>query len=255
MWIKKHLFFHFIIMLHYAEACNEFAGPILASLRPGTQLLSKKCRRGGEPLATLVSRRVARIWKRGGGYFERVRSVQTTLTRIFIDLESVADGLSENWDEMFRKARKFKGFFLPKLGDLQKKKKKSSPKFRVIFRPKFKGFFHPKLGDLQKKKKKVFTTTETDISSNFANSDVWGGGCFRMGGLFSIYHRKSASKAQKTCDFAYFTSQWGGGSSLCLIRLARDLNLRPPASETNTLPLDQIKKYNNKKVICMIMRN
>ena len=30
-----------------------------------------------------------------GGYFERVRSVQTTLTRIFIDLESVLDGLSE----------------------------------------------------------------------------------------------------------------------------------------------------------------
>ena len=34
--------------------------------------------------------------KGGGGYFERVRSVQTTLTRIFIDLESVSDGLSEN---------------------------------------------------------------------------------------------------------------------------------------------------------------
>ena len=41
------------------------------------------------------SRCVARIWKRGG-YFERVRSVQTTLTRIFFDLESVSDGLSEN---------------------------------------------------------------------------------------------------------------------------------------------------------------
>ena len=41
-----------------------------------------------------MSRRVARIWKRGG-YFERVRSVQTTLTRIFIGLESVSDGLSE----------------------------------------------------------------------------------------------------------------------------------------------------------------
>ena len=41
-------------------------------------------------------RRVARIWKRGGGYFERVRSVQTTLTGIFIDLEAVSDGLSEN---------------------------------------------------------------------------------------------------------------------------------------------------------------
>ena len=34
--------------------------------------------------------------KGGGGYFERVRSVQTTLTRIFIDLESVSDGLSDN---------------------------------------------------------------------------------------------------------------------------------------------------------------
>ena len=37
----------------------------------------------------VASRRVARIWIRGGGYFERVRSVQTTLTRIFIELESV----------------------------------------------------------------------------------------------------------------------------------------------------------------------
>ena len=36
---------------------------------------------------------------------------------------------------MSRKARKFKGFFRPKLGDLQKKKKRSSPKFRVIFLP------------------------------------------------------------------------------------------------------------------------
>ena len=33
--------------------------------------------------------------EKGGGYFERVRSVQTTLTRIFIDLESISDGLSE----------------------------------------------------------------------------------------------------------------------------------------------------------------
>ena len=76
---------------------------------------------------------------------------------------------------------------------------------------KFKAFFRPKLGDLQKKKKKkVFTKIEAAISSNFANSDVLRGGCFRMGGLFSIFHTKSASKAQKACDFAYFTSQWGG---------------------------------------------
>ena len=33
-----------------------------------------------------------------------------------------------------------------------------------------------------------------------------------MGGLFSIFHIKSASKAQKACDFAHFTSQWGSSS-------------------------------------------
>ena len=64
------------------------------------------------------ARRVARIWKRGG-YFERVRGVQTTLTGIFIDLEAVSDGLSENSGEMSRKARKFKGFFSPKLGEIR----------------------------------------------------------------------------------------------------------------------------------------
>ena len=46
--------------------------------------------------ACVLTRRVARIWKRGGGFFERVRKEQTTLTRIFIVLESVSHGLSEN---------------------------------------------------------------------------------------------------------------------------------------------------------------
>ena len=91
------------------------------------------------------SRRVARIWKRGG-YFERVRSVQTTLTRIFIDLESVSDGLSDNWDEMFGKARKFKGFLRPNLGDLLKKKKK---------------------------KKKVIAKTQSDFSAEIRNWKVF----------------------------------------------------------------------------------
>ena len=31
-----------------------------------------------------------------------------------------------------------------------------------------------------------------------------------MGGLFSIFHKKSALKPPKWCGFAYFTSQWGG---------------------------------------------
>ena len=99
--------------------------------------------------------------------------MQTTLTRIFIVLKSVSHGLSENWDEISRKARKFTGIFLPKLGGLQKKR--SSPKLRLIYRP----------------KSEIQTFEE---------------GCFPMGGLYLIFHKKSASKPPKTCDFAYFTS-------------------------------------------------
>ena len=86
--------------------------------------------------------------KGGGGYFERVRKVQTTLTRIFIVLETVSLGLSKNSDEISRKARKFEGFFRPKSGGLQKKKKK-------------------------KKKKKVFAEIETDFLAEFRNSKVF----------------------------------------------------------------------------------
>ena len=92
----------------------------------------------------------------------------------------------------------------------------------------------------KKKKKKVFTEIENEFSAEIRNSKVFSaqtkvvskkkrsspklrvifrpisqiqafeGGCFPMGGLFSIFHKKSASKALKTCDFAYFKSQWGG---------------------------------------------
>ena len=49
---------------------------------------------------------------------------------------------------MSRKHRKFKGFFRPKLGDLQKKKKK-------------------------KKKKKVFAKIQSDFSAEIQNSNVF----------------------------------------------------------------------------------
>ena len=71
----------------------------------------------------------------GGGFFERVRKVQRTLTRIFIVLESVSHGLSEIWDGISWKALKFKRFFRSKTDGLQKKKR-SSPKLSLIFRPK-----------------------------------------------------------------------------------------------------------------------
>ena len=61
--------------------------------------------------------------------------------------------LRQNWERYFGRNRKFKQFFRPKSGGLQKKKR-SSPKFRVIFRPssEIQRIFCPKLGDLQKKK-------------------------------------------------------------------------------------------------------
>ena len=85
--------------------------------------------------------------KKGGGFFERVRKLQTTLTGIFIVLESESHGLSENWDGISQKTRKFKRFFSLKLGDLPPpQKKRSSPKLRRIFRPKseIQTLFQPK---------------------------------------------------------------------------------------------------------------
>ena len=146
--------------------------------------------------------------KKGGLFWKSEKCAYDVDSRIFIDLESVSDGLSEIWDEMSRKHRKFKGFFRPKLVDLQKKKKKGLRQNSEWFfgrNPKFKRFFRPKLGDLQKKRSSP--KFRVIFLPSFASSNVWGGALFVWGGLFSIFHRKSASKAQNTCVFAYFTSQ------------------------------------------------
>ena len=100
--------------------------------------------------------------------------MQTTLTRIFIVLESVSHGLSENSDEISRKAQKFKGFFRPKLGGLQKKKKKKV--FAEIETDFSAEIRNSKVFSAQNqvvsKKKKVFTEIETDFSAKFGNSNV-----------------------------------------------------------------------------------
>ena len=183
---------------------------------------------------SLVQARSQDLEKGGGGLFWNSEKCANDLDSNFhwpwISFRRFVRNLRRNVSEIQR-------FFPPKIRWSPKKKKRSSPKFRVIFRPKskiqrffsaqnlviskkkkglrqnsewcfgrnpkFKDFFRPKLGDLQKKK--VFAKIQGDFSSNFASSNVWGG-------LFSFFHRKSASKAQKTCDFAYFTSQWGGSS-------------------------------------------
>ena len=137
--------------------------------------------------------------------------MKTTLTRIFIDLESVSDGLSETWDEMSRKARKFKGFFRSKLGDLKKKKKKkrSSPKFRVIFRPKSKiqRFFPPKLRWSPKKKKGLRQTS----GWFFFQVRTFEGGLFSYGGGYFPFFTENRPQKHKKHAILH-TSQANGGA-------------------------------------------
>ena len=91
---------------------------------------------------------------------------------------------------------KFKRFLRPNSGGLQKKKKRSSPKLRVIFRPKSKiqTFFSPEFRwSPKKKKKKVFTKIETDFSPDSLRLGRWGGGASRNGAeLFEIEANFSA---------------------------------------------------------------
>ena len=52
--LKQNLSNLLLYSLYFAEACNEFMGPISVSLRlRATPLLSKKCCSGGGPLTTL----------------------------------------------------------------------------------------------------------------------------------------------------------------------------------------------------------
>ena len=142
---------------------------------------------GAEPprygLGSVSPRRVARIWKRGGGLFWKSEKCAN-------DLDSNFHWSWISFRRIVRKLRRIvlesseiQRFFPPELRWSPKKKKKGLRQNSEWFfgrNPKFKGFFLPKLGDLQKKK--------------------------RSSPKLRLFHIKSASKAQKTCDFAYFTT-------------------------------------------------
>ena len=143
-----------------------------------------------------------------------MRSVQTTLTRIFIDLESVSDGLSEIWDEISRKDRKFKGFFRPKLGDLQKKKKKGLRQNSEWFfgrNPQFKRFFRPKLGDLQKKKRS--SPKFRAIFLPISQVQTFEGGLFSYGGGYFPFFTENRPQKHKNHAILHTSQANGGGSS------------------------------------------
>ena len=110
-------------------------------------------------------------------------------------------GLHQNWDWFFGRNPKFKGFFRPKSGGLQKKR--FSPKLRLIFRPKSKiqRFFSPKIR--WSPKKKVFAEIETDFSAKFENSNVWGGAIFN-------FSQKIGLKSTKNVRFCILHKPMGG---------------------------------------------
>ena len=79
---------------------------------------------------------------------------------------------------MSRKARKFKGFFCPKSGDLKKKKKKVFAKIQSDFSAEIRNLkvFSAQnrvISKKKKKKKKVFAKIQSDFSAEIRNSKVF----------------------------------------------------------------------------------
>ena len=114
-----------------------------------------------------------------GGFFGNLIQLKTNLTQIFISLKLDSGGFSvkirwspkkkvlhRNSKVFVGRNQKFKGFFPAEYWwSPNKKKKRSSPKFKGFFQPKseiqgfvsgrnqkLKGFFRPNAGDLQQKK-------------------------------------------------------------------------------------------------------
>ena len=138
-----------------------------------------------------LRRRVARIWKRGG-YFEKSEKCAN-------DLDS---NFHWSWISFRRFVRNLRRNVSAKLGNQsflsaqcwviskKKKKKKVFAKIQSDFSAEIRNskvFSAQNWVIFQKKKKKVFTKIEAAISSNFANSDVWGGAVFEWGGYFPFF--------------------------------------------------------------------
>ena len=149
--------------------------------------------------------------KGGGGYFERVRKVQTTLTQIFIVLESVSHGLSENSDEISRKARKFEGFFRPKSDGLQKKKVFAEIESDFSAEIRNSEVFSAQYQVVSKKKKKKKRASPKLRLIFRTNSQIhtFVGGCFPMGGTTFNFSQKIGLKSTKNVRFCILHKPMG----------------------------------------------
>ena len=118
---------------------------------------------------------------------------------------------------MSRKHRKFKGFFRPKLGDLQKKKKKKKKKkvFAKIqsdfsAETEIQRFFPPKIRLSPKKKKKKKKGLRQNFSPKFRKFKRLRGGSFRMGGAIFHFSQKIGLKSTKYMRFCILHKPMGG---------------------------------------------
>ena len=144
-----------------------------------------------------------------GGFFERVRKLQTTLTRIFIVLESESHGLSD----FGRFILKIETEISAKIGNSNA----FSAQKQVI------------------SKKNVFTEIESDFQAKIGNSNAFSGRIttstsqlrhpisFGGGGLFSFFHQKIGLKSTKNVRFCILYRPMGGA--------------RPPPPLAALLPL------------------
>ena len=116
---------------------------------------------------------------------------------------------------MSRKAWKFKAISAQNCVISKKKKKRSSPKFRVIFRPnsEIQRFFRPNSGDLQKKNKKKQKRSSPKLRLIFrpiSQIQTFEGGCFRMGGAIFHFTHKIRLNSTKNMQFCTLYKPMGG---------------------------------------------
>ena len=155
---------------------------------------------------SFTARRVARIWKRGGGailkewelckrpwleFSLNLNQFQTVCPKIktkFLGklgnskvfsaenqvFSKKKKGLHWNWEWFFGRSPKFKGFYRPKSGVLQKNKKGLHWNWEWFFgrKSEIQRFFPLKIR-CSPKKKKVFTEIESDFSAEIRNSKVF----------------------------------------------------------------------------------
>ena len=93
---------------------------------------------------------------------------------------------------------------------VSKKKKRSSPKLRLIFRPKFKRFFRPKSGGL-KTKKRSSPKSRLIFRPKSEFQTFEGRLCSYGGGYFQFFTKNRPQKHQKHAIL--HTSQANGGGS------------------------------------------